>query len=156
MEKIESDLHKGSSSENVKQVNAEETREFSIQRCIESLVHACQCKDASCSLPSCQGMKRVVSHINTCKIKITGGCPICKQLVALCCRHARRCQEAKCPVPFCSNIKHRLKQQQLQVQQTEARLYRQRPLGMGRLHQLTTLDSDQLNKMLLSRTKSHL
>uniref|UniRef100_H3AHW2 histone acetyltransferase n=1 Tax=Latimeria chalumnae TaxID=7897 RepID=H3AHW2_LATCH len=91
-----------------------DSRRLSIQRCIQSLVHACQCRNANCSLPSCQKMKRVVQHTKGCKRKTNGGCPICKQLIALCCYHAKHCQENKCPVPFCLNIKHKLRQQQLQ------------------------------------------
>lgn len=64
---------------------------FSFQRCIQSLVHACQCRDANCRLPSCQKMKRVVQHTKVCKRKTNGGCPICKQLIALCCYHAKVC-----------------------------------------------------------------
>jgi hypothetical protein len=37
-------------------------------------------------------MKRVVSHTKACKRKTNGGCPICKQLIALCCYHAKLCQ----------------------------------------------------------------
>lgn len=113
MEKLGFDLDDGSPSD-LQQANPQEARKQSIQRCIQSLVHACQCRDANCRLPSCQKMKRVVSHTKLCKRKQNGGCPICKQLIALCCYHAKHCQEAKCPVPFCPNIKLKLKQQQLQ------------------------------------------
>lgn len=102
----------------------QEARKLSIQRCIQSLVHACQCRDANCRLPSCQKMKRVVMHTKNCKRKTNGGCPICKQLIALCCYHAKHCQETKCLVPFCSNIKHKIKQQQLQQRLQQAQLLR--------------------------------
>lgn len=105
------------------------------QRCIQSLVHACQCRDANCRLPSCQKMKRVVNHTKLCKRKTNGGCPICKQLIALCCYHAKHCQETKCPVPFCSNIKHKLKQQQLQQRLQQAQLLRRRMAVMTRTTQ---------------------
>ena len=72
--------------------NPQEARKLSIQRCIQSLVHACQCRDANCRLPSCHKMKRVVSHTKQCKRKTNGGGPICKQLIALCCYHAKLCQ----------------------------------------------------------------
>lgn len=72
----------------------QEARKLSIQRCIQSLVHACQCRDANCRLPSCQKMKRVVQHTKICKRKANGDCPICKQLIALCCYHAKYCQVA--------------------------------------------------------------
>lgn len=102
----------------------QEARKLSIQRCIQSLVHACQCRDANCRLPSCCKMKRVVMHTKNCKRKTNGGCPICKQLIALCCYHAKHCQETKCLVPFCSNIKHKIKQQQLQQRLQQAQLLR--------------------------------
>merc|ERR1719211_570367 len=111
--------------------NPQEARKLSIQRCIQSLVHACQCRDANCRLPSCHKMKRVVSHTKQCKRKSNGGCPICKQLIALCCYHAKMCQEAKCPVPFCQSIKQKLKQQQLQQRLQEAAMMRRRIAQMN-------------------------
>ncbi|TRY97269.1 hypothetical protein DNTS_020570 [Danionella cerebrum] len=104
----------------------QESRRLSIQRCIQSLVHACQCRNANCSLPSCQKMKRVVQHTKSCKRKTNGGCPVCKQLIALCCYHAKHCQENKCPVPFCLNIKHKLRQQQIQQRLQQAQMMRRR------------------------------
>ncbi|CAH2244092.1 jg5105, partial [Pararge aegeria aegeria] len=58
MEKLGLDLDVGSSPGDMKQANPQEARKLSIQRCIQSLVHACQCRDANCRLPSCQKMKR--------------------------------------------------------------------------------------------------
>uniref|UniRef100_A0A7N9AT44 histone acetyltransferase n=1 Tax=Mastacembelus armatus TaxID=205130 RepID=A0A7N9AT44_9TELE len=109
----------------------QESRRLSIQRCIQSLVHACQCRNANCSLPSCQKMKRVVQHTKGCKRKTNGGCPVCKQLIALCCYHAKHCQENKCPVPFCLNIKHKLRQQQLQHRLQQAQMMRRRMASMA-------------------------
>lgn len=114
MDKLGLDIDDGSTPADQKQTNPQDARKLSIQRCIQSLVHACQCRDANCRPPSCHKMKRVVQHTKNCKRKTNGGCPICKQLIALCCYHAKHCQETKCPVPFCSSIKHKLKQQQLQ------------------------------------------
>ncbi|XP_068192840.1 CREB binding protein b isoform X2 [Antennarius striatus] len=108
----------------------QESRRLSIQRCIQSLVHACQCRNANCSLPSCQKMKRVVQHTKGCKRKTNGGCPVCKQLIALCCYHAKHCQENKCPVPFCLNIKNKLRQQQLQHRLQQAQMMRRRMATM--------------------------
>uniref|UniRef100_A0A1A8QVC8 histone acetyltransferase n=1 Tax=Nothobranchius rachovii TaxID=451742 RepID=A0A1A8QVC8_9TELE len=113
----------------------QESRRLSIQRCIQSLVHACQCRNANCSLPSCQKMKRVVQHTKGCKRKTNGGCPVCKQLIALCCYHAKHCQENKCPVPFCLNIKHKLRQQQLQHRLQQAQMLRRRMASMQRVGQ---------------------
>ena len=131
MDKLGFDLDDGGGKGSDVQ-NPQESRRVSIQRCIQSLVHACQCRDANCRQPSCQKMKRVVSHTKNCKRKANGCCPICKQLIALCCYHAKHCQEQKCPVPFCLNIKHKLRQQQLQHRLQQAQMLRRRMAVMQR------------------------
>jgi E1A/CREB-binding protein len=141
MEKLGFDLDDGSSPGDTKQANPQEARKLSIQRCIQSLVHACQCRDANCRLPSCQKMKRVVTHTRICKRKTNGGCSICKQLIALCCYHAKHCQETKCPVPFCSNIKAKLKQQQVQQRLQSAQLLRRRMAVMNTTRTTTGMGS---------------
>ncbi|XP_013791744.2 CREB-binding protein-like [Limulus polyphemus] len=130
MEKLGFDLDDGSAASDQKQANPQESRWQSIQRCIQSLLHACQCRDANCRLPSCQKMKRIVQHSKICKRK-NGGCPVCKQLITLCYYHARHCQEAKCLVPFCLNIKHKLRQQQLQQRVQQAQILRRRIASMA-------------------------
>lgn len=133
-----------------------ESRRLSIQRCIQSLVHACQCRDANCRLPSCHKMKRVVQHAKSCKRKSNQqggsqtaqapGCPICKQLIALCCYHAKHCQENKCPVPYCINIKYKLGQQQLQQRLQQAHILKRRiasTMGMASMSQQSTSQTQQ-------------
>ncbi|KJH52894.1 zinc finger, ZZ type [Dictyocaulus viviparus] len=68
------------------------------QRCILSLVHACQCRDANCRRVSCHKMKRVVQHTKMCKKRVNASCPVCKQLIALCCYHAKHCSRDSCSV----------------------------------------------------------
>ena len=100
--------------------NTSSTRKISIQRCIQSLVHATQCHDTDCQLPSCRKMKRIVTHTKSSKCKVNGGCSICKQLITLCCHHARVCNEPRCRIPFCLNIKQKMRQQQVQQWLQEA------------------------------------
>ena len=109
-----------------KEENPQENRRKSIQRCISSLVHACQCRNANCRMNACHKMKRVVSHTMSCKKKTNNGCPICKQLIALCCYHAKHCMETKCPVPFCPQLKQKLKQKQLLSTLHQAQMLRRR------------------------------
>ncbi|XP_039255254.2 CREB-binding protein-like isoform X2 [Styela clava] len=103
-----------------------------VERCMQSLVHACQCKNANCNMPACYKMKKVVHHAKTCKKKTKGTCPICKQLIALCCYHAKHCKEKKCPVAFCHNIKNKLKQQEVQHRMQQAYLMKRRMEMMSR------------------------
>ena len=81
---------------------------------VNNLIHAYKCKDANCPSPSCMKMKRAVLHNRQCKRKANGNCPLCKQLMALCCYHAKVCQDINCPVHFCPKIKQKYKQLQSQ------------------------------------------
>ncbi|KAI1304968.1 CREB-binding protein [Halotydeus destructor] len=128
--------HEGGGDASGSATSPGESRRLSIQRCIQSLVHACQCRDANCRLPSCHKMKRVVQHAKTCKRRTgnqaqTPACPICKQLIALCCFHAKHCNEAKCLVPYCINIKQKLKQQQAKQRFQQQQLLRRRMATMS-------------------------
>ncbi|CAG5123248.1 unnamed protein product [Candidula unifasciata] len=109
-----------------KEENPQESRRKSIQRCISSLVHACQCKNANCRINACHKMKRVVAHTLGCKRRANHSCPICKQMIALCCYHAKHCTENKCPVPFCPQLKQKLRQKQLLTNLHQAQMLRRR------------------------------
>lgn len=118
-------------------LSAVEARKISIQRCIQSLVHACQCRDANCQMQTCKKMKGVVEHAKKCKRKPQGtqnpaaNCPICKQFIVLCCYHARNCNEAKCTVPYCLNIKNKMKQQQQMHRLQQQQILRRRIANMN-------------------------
>ncbi|CAL8088588.1 unnamed protein product [Calicophoron daubneyi] len=107
-------------------------RRNSIERCIKSLLHACQCRDANCRMQTCTQMKRVLCHTRNCGRKTTNSCLLCRQLLSLLWHHARCCEESKCPVPFCLNIKYRVKQKQLQQRLQQSKLLRRRISTMNR------------------------
>ena len=100
--------------------NTSSSRQVSIQKCIQSLVHACQCTDANCQAFQCKKVKSIVAHTKSCKRKTSGGCPVCKQLIALSCLHAKSCMEPNlCGVPFCLNIKQKMRQKHLQQEEVD-------------------------------------
>lgn len=103
-------------------INPQEFHRLSIRRHIQSLEHASQCRN--CSLPSCQKLKRAMQHLNECQHRPV--CSVCRNLVVLCCYHAKQCRENMCPVMFCLNIKHKLRQRQLQLRLQQAQLLRRR------------------------------
>ena len=118
--------------------NPHEARKQSIQKCIQSLVHACQCQDMTCKLQSCIKMKRVIRHTRDCRLRNNGNCSICKQFVALSLFHARNCNENQCFVPLCSNIKQKLKKQRIEHQIHENHLTKHRMIEM-RAHSGTSV-----------------
>lgn len=114
MEKIGLDLDEDSLNKlNSKQRNAQDAQKQLIQRCIQSLRHASDCKEEQCRQPSCMPFKKVMHHMDNCKQKSTGKCSLCKKIITLCSYHAKECNETECPIRYCSAIKNRLKQQQL-------------------------------------------
>ena len=113
-------------------LSAQEARRRSIQTCLQSLVHACHCRDANCRLITCQKMKRLIQHSSACRRKNAGGCPVCKQLIALCCYHAKTCDMPKCPVPYCCAIKEKLERQRAEQRLKQAQLMRRRMAAMQR------------------------
>ena len=115
--------------------NSQEQRRLSIQRCIDSLVHATHCRMPNCSVATCMKMKRVVEHTRSCERKGNNGCPICKQLIALCCYHAKHCREVECDVLYCRYIKTKFRQQQKQQQFHQAQLMRRRMAVMRSMQQ---------------------
>ena len=86
--------------------NSNSDRDESVKRCIQSLIHACQCKDANCKRMTCHKMRKVVQHARTCKRRQSSNCPVCKQLIALCCYHAKHCTATNCPVQFILNLEY--------------------------------------------------
>ncbi|KAH7721849.1 TAZ zinc finger family protein [Aphelenchoides avenae] len=88
--------------------NASSARDEVMKRCIQSLVHACKCRDGNCRRPTCVKLKKVVLHVKLCKTRQQTDCPVCKQAITLCYYHAKQCGLAECPVLFCSNIRQKL------------------------------------------------
>jgi E1A/CREB-binding protein len=113
-------------------LSAQEARRQSIQTCLQSLVHACHCRDANCRMVTCQKMKRLIQHSVACRRKNAGGCPVCKQLIALCCYHAKTCELPKCPVPFCCAIRQKLERQRAEQRFKQMQLMRRRMALMQR------------------------
>ena len=92
----------------------ERHRAASVVKCIQFLVHAIHCRDTSCKQPSCNKMKRVLSHTKECRLMLSGKwnmCTVCKHFILLCISHAKNCDQDKCPVPVCARIKKNLRDQ---------------------------------------------
>nr|XP_002156492.2 histone acetyltransferase p300 [Hydra vulgaris] len=126
MEKLGLDIESETPNLTKTPSSAQEARRQSIELCIKSLEHATDCLDKNCKSSSCVKMKKVVSHAKSCKRKTNHGCPICKQLIALCCYHAKSCKKPQCTVPYCQHIKAKMKQQQLQQKVHQQQVLRRR------------------------------
>ena len=126
------DEDSNSNDDSTDRPNTTADQRSSVERCIKSLLHACQCRDVNCRMQTCTQMKRVLCHTRNCTKKSTNSCLLCRQLLSLLWHHARCCEESKCPVPFCFNIKYRLKQKKLQQRLQQNKLLRRRISTMNR------------------------
>jgi len=91
-----------------------------MQRCIEALLHAVNCRNANCVNRSCFRYKRVIQHTKECKGK-NSQCNVCKQVIFLCWYHAKSCNDQNCQVPFCTNLKTKIQKQRATSLQTDRR-----------------------------------
>lgn len=145
----------GSSSAMSNALSPGDSRKQSIQRCMQGLVHACNCRDANCRMPACIKMKRVVFHSRGCKKRQSAGkstCPVCRQLIALCCYHSKVCEDTqnKCTVPFCAGIKNRLKQQQVQARMRQHQLMQSRIRSMTNAVNASAIAAESTPTMVAS------
>jgi hypothetical protein len=89
-------------------------RQRSIQLHMTLLMHAATCNSSKCQSQNCAKMKNLLKHGDTCPIKASGGCNVCKRIWTLLQIHAKQCKEANCPVPKCHAIRERFRQIALQ------------------------------------------
>jgi E1A/CREB-binding protein len=110
-----------SSNPNVESIASSQLqRQQSMQRCIESLLHAVNCRNSQCVNRSCFRYKRVIQHTKECQGK-NSQCNVCKQVIFLCWYHAKSCMVQNCQVPFCTNLKTKIQKQRTTSLQTNRR-----------------------------------
>lgn len=53
-------------------------RAAQLQRTMQLLVHASECRDPHCVSSNCRKIKEMFMHAHSCKVKVTGGCQLCR------------------------------------------------------------------------------
>lgn len=79
-------------------------------------------------------MKKYLQHARVCKVKVLGGCKICKKIWTLLRIHAQKCKDTNCPIPQCNAIREKMRQLQKQQQAMDDR----RRLEMNRHMRFST------------------
>merc|ERR1711862_282235 len=110
-----------------------ENRRKNLMLHIQLIEHASRCRSATCSSSNCMKMKGYLQHAQVCKIKVQGGCKICKRIWTLLRIHAQKCKDAVCPIPQCTAIREKMRQLQKQQQAMDDR----RRLEMNRHYRMT-------------------
>jgi E1A/CREB-binding protein len=133
MEKL--GFNMGDVDSNSSSKNAPLTREQRNKKRNEFLIHACQCRDPSCSKPLCIKMKQLLRHARDCKMRLTGKCTACNFFIRTCALHAQECRETKCPVPICANLKQKIRERRLREKTRSMQTVKRR---MAKMNQTTT------------------
>jgi E1A/CREB-binding protein len=88
---------------------------------IQLIEHASHCDSSKCASTNCAKMKQYLQHARICKVKVQGGCKICKRIWTLLRIHAQKCKEPNCPIPQCTAIREKMRQLQKQQQAMDDR-----------------------------------
>jgi len=107
---------------------------------IQLIEHASRCSSSSCTSTNCAKMKKYLMHGKTCKIKVQGGCRICKRIWTLLRIHAQKCKDEVCPIPQCMVIREKMRELQKQQQAMDDR----RRLEMNRHYRMSIAGADNL------------
>ncbi|MCE3214699.1 hypothetical protein HAX54_053074 [Datura stramonium] len=93
---------------------ARQLRVLQLRKMLDLLVHASQCRFPHCQYPNCRKVKGLFRHGIQCKIRVSGGCVLCKKMWYLLQLHARACRESECHVPRCRDLKEHVRRMQQQ------------------------------------------
>lgn len=96
-------------------------RQRKLQMHIQLIEHAAKCNSKTCTSSNCARMKDYLKHAGVCKVKVMGGCKICKRIWTLLRIHAQKCKERNCPIPQCNAIREKMRQLQKQQQAMDDR-----------------------------------
>jgi E1A/CREB-binding protein len=88
---------------------------------IQLIEHASGCVSKTCGSSNCAKMKNYLHHASICRVKVQGGCKICKRIWTLLRIHAQKCKKPKCPIPQCTAIREKMRQLQKQQQAMDDR-----------------------------------
>ncbi|XP_049389853.1 histone acetyltransferase HAC1-like isoform X2 [Solanum stenotomum] len=94
---------------------ARQLRVSQLKKMLELLVHASQCRFPHCPYVNCRKVKGLFRHGIQCKIRVSGGCVLCKKMWYLLQLHARACKVSECHVPRCRDLKEHLRRMQQQA-----------------------------------------
>jgi E1A/CREB-binding protein len=88
---------------------------------IQLIEHASRCNSKACTSTNCAKMKSYLQHARSCRVKVQGGCKICKRIWTLLRIHAQKCKDPNCPIPQCNAIREKMRQLQKQQQAMDDR-----------------------------------
>ncbi|CAF2062752.1 unnamed protein product [Rotaria magnacalcarata] len=102
-------------------VNSQQQRQINIQRMLDTLRHAVQCRNANCIFKNCAPCQRLLQHAKECTKASRNQCVLCNKIINPVWFHAKTCSDPNCPLPYCTGFKHKLQRQRAATMQADRR-----------------------------------
>lgn len=91
------DAHEASNSSDTP-VNMQQQRQLTMQRMLDAIRHAVQCRNANCLSKNCTQCKLLLKHAKDCTKASRNQCAFCNKLIAPIWVHAKTCSDQNCVV----------------------------------------------------------
>jgi len=79
-------------------LNIQQQRQVTMQRMLDAIRHAVQCRNANCIFKNCAPCQRLIQHTKECTKASRNQCPLCNKLLSPLWFHAKTCTDQNCPV----------------------------------------------------------
>lgn len=79
-------------------LSIQQQRQVNMQRTLDAIRHAVQCRNANCIMKNCAPCQRLIQHAKECTKASRNQCSLCNKLVTPIWYHAKTCTDQNCPV----------------------------------------------------------
>ncbi|CAF3278892.1 unnamed protein product [Rotaria socialis] len=102
-------------------VNIQQQRQLAMQRTLDAIRHAVNCRNANCIFKNCAVCKRLLQHAKECTKASRNQCQLCNKVFSPIWLHAKTCADQTCPLPYCATFKNKLQRQRAATMQADRR-----------------------------------
>ncbi|CAF3707592.1 unnamed protein product [Rotaria sp. Silwood1] len=102
-------------------LNIQQQKQITMQRMLDAIRHAVQCRNANCIYKNCAPCQRLLQHAKECTKASRNQCQLCNKLLSPIWFHAKTCNDQNCPLPYCTSFKHKLQRQRAATMQADRR-----------------------------------
>jgi E1A/CREB-binding protein len=79
-------------------INTQQQKQLTMQKMLDAIRHAVQCRNANCIVKNCSPCKRLLQHTKECTKASRTQCALCNKLLSPIWFHAKTCIDQNCPV----------------------------------------------------------
>ncbi|CAF1482198.1 unnamed protein product, partial [Rotaria sp. Silwood1] len=102
-------------------INIQPQRQLTMQRMLDAIRHAVQCRNANCIFKNCSLCKRLLQRTKECTKASRSQCQPCNKFLSPIWLHAKTCTDQNCLLPFSASFKHKIQRQCAATMQADRR-----------------------------------